>query len=192
MIEHLHRSVQDALLGAKKEISIQETTIRALEHAKAAAVEDCDRLRCSRQQAESAKVRIYQQQLETLQQRLFLGLWRRASQAQQAEQARRGCAAQLLGALLAATLRGVRRAALERWRAQGVASALEDGCEQRVASLVTAENELRRAQGLPGRPTRPPLWPLGMRSVLANLVQRRLRQALLGHWRLLKWQAAVP
>eukprot|EP00913_Durusdinium_trenchii_P011067 g10389.t1 len=186
----------EAMMDAvKRDCLAQEAQIVDLERAKRSTHWLCEQWRERRGQAEMNRLCSHLHQVRTLEQRVrnpatlssfqsnptkllevLLSAWRSVCDAQAATQERRTSAAHFLLHLLAAKERRARQRALQCWRGSAMATAVEASAQCRLMAHGETQRELRVCHGV---------------SILSNMVRLRLQQALLGHWRVLRWQAMV-
>lgn len=167
----------EAMMDAvKRDCLAQEAQIVDLERAKRSTHWLCEQWRERRGQAEMNRLCSHLHQVRTLEQRVLLSAWRSVCDAQAATQEQRTSAAHFLLHLLAAKERRARQRALQCWRGSAMATAVEASAQCRLMAHGETQRELRVCHGV---------------SILSNMVRLRLQQALLGHWRVLRWQAMV-
>lgn len=160
----------------KQDCAAQAEKLLTLEDTKVLTEQRYEKLKQRQHQAKARRESFHHYQVKDWHKRVIFNTWLRTSREHVALEAKKTCATHLLLQSLALLQRQICEKALHRWRGSAMARAVEVVSQKALAEQYDLQRELRLRHAV---------------LMLDQLVRSRLQQALLGHWRVLRWQAMV-
>lgn len=160
----------------RNDCAAQASQLLELEDAKVSKDQLLQRLKHRCHQAKVKRESFHHYQAKDLHRQVIFHAWLSVSRQNLAVEAKKKAAAQMALQGLAALARHRLGDALQCWRGKAMVRAVEVASQRNLAEQYEVQREVRVQHGA---------------SILDNLMRRRLQQALLGHWRVLRWQHMV-
>lgn len=160
----------------KQDCAAQADKLLALEDTKVLTEQRYEKLKQRQHQVKARRESFHHYQVKDWHKRVIFNTWLLSSREHVALEAKKTCATHLLLQSLGILQRQICEKALHRWRGSAMARAVEVVSQRALAEQYDVQRGLRLRHAV---------------SMLDQLVRSRLQQALLGHWRVLRWQAMV-
>lgn len=160
----------------RNDCAAQASRLLELEDAKVSKDQLVERLKHRCHQAKVKRESFHHYQAKDLHRQVIFHAWLSVSRQNLALEAKKNAGAHMALQILAALARHRLSDALQCWRGKAMARAVEVASQRSLAEQYEAQREVRVQHGV---------------SILDHLMRRRLQQALLGHWRVLRWQHMV-
>lgn len=160
----------------RNDCAAQASRLLDLEDAQVSKDQLVERLKHRCHQAKVKRESFHHYQAKDLHRQVIFHAWLSVSRQDLALEAKKNAGAHMALQILAALARHRLGDALQCWRGKAMARAVEVASQRSLAEQYEVQREVRVQHGA---------------SILDQLMRRRLQQALLGHWRVLRWQHMV-